>query len=216
MFAACIALAALSAGTVAINLGTYVKADYVEVIAGESAKAEALFWTSSEEVYPVELVVLRAPKGWHVVAVPQIFNVGDESEYNQKENILLPGAGAPVAARVANIVISVPEGEKEGTYDVALEAVAGGGSGEISLAQARVFSFKVFVKNPENRAAEKSRISNSGGLDETEDAGLPGIAAENTDGQKAKSFGKTEVRMALLLLLSAAILYGAWTIYRRR
>lgn len=219
IFSACLFIAALGEKAEAINLGTYVKADSLAASPGGYAKAEILFWSSANETYSVAMSAVKAPRGWYVVAVPQKFTVGNEGEYTLKENMLLPGTDASVAARVVDIVINVPEGEREGTYDVALEAVAGGGSGEVSLAQARIFNFRIYVKNAANKAAEgSSGSSGSNRIVEPDSAaaGLPGIAAENPKGQNAKGFGETELRMALLLLLSAAILYGAWRIYRHR
>ena len=147
MFVLFLAPAIFSAAANAISLGTYPKSDTVFVSAGSYATADILFWNTGNEKYFVGLEPLRQPDNWYVVAVPKKFEIGPGVEYPQKENLLLPGQSAPIAAMVVRVVISVPESARAGEYEVALQALAGGGDGVMSVSQARVFSFQVHVEN---------------------------------------------------------------------
>ena len=131
----------------AISLGTYPKSDTVFVSAGSYATVDILFWNTGAEKYSVELESLRQPEGWYVVAVPKKFEIGPGVEYSQKENLLLPGQSTPIVARIVRAVVSVPLSAKEGEYEIALQALAGGGEGVMSVSQARVFRFHVHVEN---------------------------------------------------------------------
>ena len=193
----------------ALNLGTYPKSDTVSVSAGGSATVDILFWSTGDEKYSVEIETLRQPEGWYVVAVPKKCEIGQEVEYPQKENLLLPGQSAPIAARVVRVVVSVPESVGEGAHEITLQALAGGGDGVMSVSQARVFNFRVHVENsvsssPEN--AEKKPITD---FEETK----PGIVA----GKEASPAQETSGNSRVLFIASATVIivYFSWKLARK-
>ncbi len=193
----------------ALNLGTYPKSDTVSVSAGSYASVDILFWNTGDEKYFVEIEPLRQPESWYVVAIPKKFEIGQGVEYPQKENLLLPGQSAPTAARIVRVVISVPEGAKEGDYEVALQALAGSGQGVMSVSQARVFSFRVYVENtayisPEN--AERKPIT------DFEETGQ-GIVAREEVPHAQENSGNS--RVFFMAVATVTILYFSWKMARK-
>ena len=193
----------------AISLGTYPKLDTVSVSAGSSATVDILFWSTGDEKYSVEIETLRQPEGWYAVAVPKKFEIGQGVEYSQKENLLLPGQSAPIAARVVRVVISVPESAREGDYEVALQALAGGGDGVMSVSQARVFNFMVHVENTAYISQENSEKKPITDFEETG----PGIVAREEVPPAQEDSGNS--RVFFIVVATAIILYFSWKLARK-
>lgn len=221
VLAACVIAVASSASVEAITLGTYVKTDSLQAISGGSAKTEILFWSTEEENFSVELRAASIPPGWLVWSAPPEFVLGDVSQYPRKQAIILPGRDEPAVARVVSVLIGVPEGEREGEYGVELEAIAGEGSGMLSVMQARKFHFSVFVKSSSGSEANNNDVSQGSAMERLEDEyiGLPGISSpepakkDSVTGQYFINGGA--MRSALLLLAAALVIYVSWRIYRR-
>ena len=206
MFVLFLAPAIFSAAANAISLGTYPKSDTVFVSAGSYATADILFWNTGNEKYFVGLEPLRQPDNWYVVAVPKKFEIGPGVEYPQKENLLLPGQSAPIAAMVVRVVISVPESARAGEYEVALQALAGGGDGVMSVSQARVFSFQVHVENAafvSQENAEKKPIT------DFEETGQGIIAREEVSPTQENSGNS---RVFFIVIVTVLILGVSWRI----
>ncbi len=193
----------------AINLGTYPKSDTVSVSAGSYATVDILFWNTGDEKYFVEIETLRQPESWYVVAVPKKFEIGQGVEYPQKENLLLPGQSAPIAARVVRVVISLPESAREGDYEVALQAIAGGGEGVMSVSQARVFRFQVHVENSAYISLEDAGKKPITDFEETGQ----GIVAREEVPPAQEDSGNS--RAFFIVVATAIILYFSWKLARK-
>lgn len=204
-----LAPAIFSAAANAISLGTYLKSDTVFVSAGSYATADILFWNTGNEKYFVGLEPLHPPDKWYVVAVPKKFEIGPGVEYPQKENLLLPGQSAPIAARVVRVIISVPESAREGEYEVALQALAGGGEGVLSVSQERVFSFQVHVENTASISPENAGKKPITDFEETG----PGIVAREEASHTQETSGNS--RAFFIAAATAIIVYFSWRLARK-
>lgn len=213
IFWALIAAAALGTSAEAISFGTYQKQDRLTVPAGGYASAEILFWAQGSEEYSVLVRPLKVPPRWHAASVPETFSIGGAAEYPQMRNVLLSGSDTPIAARVVPVAIIVPKGEMGGTYEVSIEAVAGSeGAAQVSLAQSRIFNFRVLVISEVNLSRDfgevNVRLEPSG-----ERGSLPGIAEANLQGNTKNTYDGWGI--AFFMSAAAVILYISWRVYRR-
>ncbi len=203
-----LAPAIFSATANAISLGTYPKSDTVFVSAGSYATVDILFWNTGTEKYSVEIEPRRQPERWYVVAVPKKFEIGPGVEYIQKEDLLLPGQSAPIAARVVRVVISVPLSARAGEYEVALQALAGGGDGVMSVSQARVFSFQVHVENSGDVSSSEQEAEKPI-MTDFEEMGQGIIAREEVPFTQENSGNS---RIFFIIIITVLILGASWRI----
>jgi len=130
----------------AINLGSVVKNNFVEITNTESAKFTMIFWNTGNESYNIRLSAEDAPKDWTILTDPAefILNKSIGEEY-----IALPYLNENVKAKVVNIFVKPIENSKPGNYSVVIKAETGLAQNEINdmnIIPERLFKFEINLK----------------------------------------------------------------------
>lgn len=131
--------------TNALNLGTLQKSNTQNVIAGDMATFDILFWNTEFDGYNVFLETMSAPKDWTIIINPFDFYLGNTS-FGKIEHIYIPRIKKPVSASVINVHILVPKTTRSGKYTIILKATSNDKSTSlISLKQERLFFYEINV-----------------------------------------------------------------------
>jgi len=143
----------------AINLGSVVKNNFVEITNTESAKFTMLFWNIENESYNIRLSIKDAPKDWIILTDPTefILNKSIGEEY-----ITLPYLNENVRAKVVNIFVKPIENSKPGNYSVVIKAeteLAQNEINDMNIIPERLFKFEINLKSVVEPSYE--RVENS-------------------------------------------------------
>jgi uncharacterized membrane protein len=145
----------LSSAVYAINVGSVVKNEFVEILSEESVKISMLFWNIEEESYTVKLSVKDAPKNWLIIFDPSEFVLNKSIG---EEYIDLPYTDEKIKAKAVNVFVKADTNSKPGKYFIVIRAetklpqkVNG-----INVVPERLFEFEIDLKE----SAVTNRIEN--------------------------------------------------------
>jgi uncharacterized membrane protein len=123
----------------AINMGSLIKNDFLNLRKGESGKFTILFWNAGSETYKVDIETKKAPKDWIIEVQPKEFSLDSSTG---KENIFLPYLGKSVKALPVNIFVK-PLNAESGEYEIIVLAKASLQKEGISFLPESVFKLRV-------------------------------------------------------------------------
>lgn len=134
----------------AIQLGSVIKSNYINLNPGERAEFRILVWTTENETFPIVFYSLNAPEGYDVVIYPNEFELNMNPE-GEVETMLLPGKEIPINARIVSVFVDTPMIVDQPSKNLIIKALAGGNKENISVLQERTFSLTLdFVNNVED------------------------------------------------------------------